>query len=153
MEPAAEAMAAALAVQRRLCPLRDQGTAGTVEPQCYDADVDAPRSAPANDRDGRGNRNDRGNRGNAQSVALLSARLSDPDKSVAAAAAQALGKRATPEALAEIVGWSTAKAIAAWIEANGVSDLDPTDPSDRVEHSPLPPEDATSELPLPDSLS
>lgn len=61
--------------------------------------------------------------------------------------------QATPEALAEIVGWSTAKAIAAWIEANGVSDLDPTDPSDRVEHSPLPPEDATSELPLPDSLS
>lgn len=43
-----------------------------------------------------------GNRGNAQSVALLSARLSDPDKSVAAAAAQALGKRATPEALAAL---------------------------------------------------
>jgi HEAT repeat protein len=43
-----------------------------------------------------------GNRGNAQSVSLLSGRLSDSDKGVAAAAVQSLGKLATPEAMAAL---------------------------------------------------
>lgn len=43
-----------------------------------------------------------GNRGNAQSVAVLSGRLGDADKAVAAAAVQALGKLATPEAMAAL---------------------------------------------------
>jgi HEAT repeat protein len=43
-----------------------------------------------------------GNRGNAHSVALLSGRVSGGDKEVAAAAAQALGKLATPEAMAAL---------------------------------------------------
>ena len=40
-----------------------------------------------------------GNRGNDRSVEILKGRLADTDKAVAAAAAQALGKRATPAAL------------------------------------------------------
>lgn len=45
-----------------------------------------------------------GNRGNAKSVAVLSQRMADGDKDVAAAAVQALGKRATPEAMAALKG-------------------------------------------------
>ena len=43
-----------------------------------------------------------GNRGNAQSVAVLAGRMADADKAVAAAAVQALGKLATPEAMAAL---------------------------------------------------
>ena len=43
-----------------------------------------------------------GNRGNAKSVSLLSGRMSDGDKSMAGAAAQSLGKLATPEAMAAL---------------------------------------------------
>jgi HEAT repeat protein len=43
-----------------------------------------------------------GNRGNAASVKILAGRLSDADKRIAAASAQALGKLATDEALAKL---------------------------------------------------
>jgi len=43
-----------------------------------------------------------GNRGNANSVAILRKRMSDADKQIAAAAAQSLGKLATPDALAAL---------------------------------------------------
>jgi len=45
-----------------------------------------------------------GNRGNAKSVEILKGRMNDADKQVAAAAVQALGKLATPEALAALKG-------------------------------------------------
>jgi HEAT repeat protein len=43
-----------------------------------------------------------GNRGNARAVDLLAKRAADPDKAVAAAAVQALGKLATPAAMAAL---------------------------------------------------
>ena len=45
-----------------------------------------------------------GNRGNAKSVAILSSRMNDSDQAVATAAVQALGKLATPEAMAALKG-------------------------------------------------
>ena len=70
-----------------------------------------------------------GNRGNANSVALLSKRLSDSDKGIAAAAAQSLGKLATPEAMTALkAGLGTCPCVAeAYL--NGAGKVERDDPA------------------------
>lgn len=69
-----------------------------------------------------------GNRGNAKSVAILSVRMADADKGVAEAATQALGKLASPEAMAALkagLGKSPCVAVAYLNGAGKVACADP----------------------------
>lgn len=69
-----------------------------------------------------------GNRGNARSVAILSGRMADGDKQVAEAAVQALGKLATPEAMAALkagLGKAPSAAVAYLNGAGRVAGADP----------------------------
>ena len=70
-----------------------------------------------------------GNRSNARSVSILSGRMSDGDKSVAAAAIHALGKLATPEAMAALKAGLGKDSCVAEAYLNGAGKIACADPA------------------------
>ena len=70
-----------------------------------------------------------GNRGNARSAALLAQRATDADKAVAEAATQALGKLATPEAMAALKHALGKCPLAAEAYLNGAGKIEAADPA------------------------